>query len=319
MMEWNCATASWARMKPTRRAATSAWIRRSGARCSARDWRRKSRWRCLAPAPPSPSSRWTTLPDDPDVLELPRIALVDVLGKEAFAIGERGPVGVGADHVAPVGLADLDVAPEIDLVRLDQAAIGILHGPYHAREARRGDLQAGGIVEGRQGPRLLDGQLRAVPVGILLVPGQEHAQLVAAAHHILTHDPFLLLDHEIATGELVHRGDGGITGVIRVMRGGPIDDVGTLAHGQVVGDRDRLGVGDAKAVEVAGERRPGAHARGGAGLRQIDRGAVAAIMAFAITGEIALMGAPAQLGRLRTLADDTVHQPDIHELTQASS
>ena len=42
------------------------------------------------------------------------------------------------------------------------------------------DLQAGGAVVGHELARLLDGQLRAVPVGILLVPGEQHAELVDA-------------------------------------------------------------------------------------------------------------------------------------------
>ena len=121
---------------------------------------------------------------------------------------------------------------------------------------------------------------------------------------------------EIAAGELVYRGDRGITGVIRVVRRGPIDDVAAVAHGQVVGNRDRLRVGDAEAMEMARQRCPGPHARGGAGLGQVDRGPIAKIVAFAVAGKIALMRAPAQLGRLRTLADKAVNRPGVHELAQ---
>ena len=44
-----------------------------------------------------------------------------------------------------------------------------------------GDLQAGGVVVGRELARLLDRELRAVPVGVLLVAGEQHAELIDAA------------------------------------------------------------------------------------------------------------------------------------------
>src|SRR5580704_11158519 len=110
-------------MRPTRPPTTSAWMHRWDGRCWARNLTRSCRWRCLRAAPPSRSSPWSTrrLPDDPHVLELPRITLVDVLREQSFAIGQRGPVGIGADHFAPVGLTDLDIAAEVDLIRFDQA------------------------------------------------------------------------------------------------------------------------------------------------------------------------------------------------------
>src|SRR5271165_1149520 len=44
----------------------------------------------------------TALPHE-HVPELPGVALVDVLGEEAGAFLERGPVGVNADHRAEIG------------------------------------------------------------------------------------------------------------------------------------------------------------------------------------------------------------------------
>src|SRR5579862_450295 len=103
-------------MRPTRPPAASAWIRPWDGRCSASHWMRKFRWCCPRAAAPSRSSPSLTrrLPDDAHVLELPRIALVDVLGEQPLAIRQRRPVGVLADDVAPVGLCDLDVAAEVD-------------------------------------------------------------------------------------------------------------------------------------------------------------------------------------------------------------
>ncbi len=77
------------------------------------------------------------LPDDADVLELPGIVLVDVLGEQPPAIVQRGPVGVLADHRAEIRHADLEVAAEVHLVRLDDAAVRILDRPDHPRTAPR--------------------------------------------------------------------------------------------------------------------------------------------------------------------------------------
>ena len=68
----------------------------------------------------------------------------------------------------------------VHLVGLDDAGIGVLDRPDHAGEHGRGHLQAGGALVGRELARLLDRELRAVPVGVLLVAIEQHAQLVAA-------------------------------------------------------------------------------------------------------------------------------------------
>ena len=55
--------------------------------------------------------------------------------------------------------------------------------------------------------------------------------------------------------------------MIGVVAGRAIDRLAlVVAHRQIVGDRDRLVMGDEKAVLRLGGRRPGAHARVGAGL-----------------------------------------------------
>jgi hypothetical protein len=60
--------------------------------------------------------------------------------------------------------------------------------------------------------------------------------------------------------------------VIGVVAGRPIDRLAArVAHREIVGDRDRLVMRDEEAVLRAARRAPGAHARVGAGLQQIDR------------------------------------------------
>ena len=56
---------------------------------------------------------------DAEVLELPRVLLVDLLLEEEVAAVERRPVGVLAVHVAEVVGADLHDAGVLDLLGLD--------------------------------------------------------------------------------------------------------------------------------------------------------------------------------------------------------
>src|SRR5438067_13659632 len=69
-------------------------------------------------------------------------------------------------------------------------------------------------------------------------------------------------------------------------------------------------------MEMAGARRPGAHARAGAGLRQVDRRQAAEVMALAVARKIALVRAPAHLTRLRALADEAVDRPGVDEFAR---
>ena len=65
---------------------------------------------------------------------------------------------------------------------------------------------------------------------------------------------------------------------------------------------------------MAGQRRPGAHARGGARLRQVDRRATTEVMTLAVTREILFMGAPAQLRRLLAFGHEAIDRPGVDEL-----
>src|SRR5262249_31141447 len=78
----------------------------------------------LDPSRSSDKTRaWLTLCHQ-HVLELPRIAGVEVLGEQHTAAHERGPVGVLSDHWSEVRALDLEAAMEIHLVGLNDAAIG---------------------------------------------------------------------------------------------------------------------------------------------------------------------------------------------------
>ncbi len=59
--------------------------------------------------------------------------------------------------------------------------------------------------------------------------------------------------------------------VVGVVAGRAVARRAVRVPGQIVGDRDRLAVGDQEAVIGAFERRPAAHPRAGAGPQQVDR------------------------------------------------
>jgi hypothetical protein len=115
---------------------------------------------------------------------------------------------------------------------------------------RHRDLQAGGVVVRAELARLVDRQLRAVPVRILLVAGEQHAELVDTRGDLVHEDALAILQVPVAAGELVHRDHRRVARVIGVVRGRPVDHLGALPHRQVVGDGNRLGVCDQETVEV---------------------------------------------------------------------
>ena len=104
--------------------------------------------------------------------------------------------------------------------------------------------------------------------------------------------------------------------MIGVVAGRPVARFAALGDGQKIGDRDRLAMGDQKAVIGAFERRPAAHPGRRPRTQQIDRRTAAEIVPPAIGREMPLMRAPAELGRLRALADKAVDRPGVDELAR---
>src|SRR3979490_74454 len=112
------------------------WIDKSnagatmGARKSSSNFRRRQEpGLCCAPVSAASAHQ--------HVFELPGIAGVDVFGKQLAAVLERRPVGVAPDHRPEIGPLNLQTAAEVELVGLDDAAVGVLQHPYDAREPRR--------------------------------------------------------------------------------------------------------------------------------------------------------------------------------------
>src|SRR5216683_3199675 len=223
-----------------------------------------------------------------EILELPGVDGIDILGKKDAAILQWRPIAVGTDDGAKIGQADFKDALEIHLVGLDDAGIRVLDRPNHTGENGDGHLQAGRVVVRHQGARLVRGQLRAVPIRPARVPHQQYAELVDAGDDLVHHQALRLL-------------------LVPVL---------AVAHRQIVGDRDRFAVGDEEAVKGPFERRPGAHPRRGARTAQPDGAVAAEFVMRAVGGKMPLVAAPAELGRLRALADEAFDRPGIDELAR---
>ena len=102
--------------------------------------------------------------------------------------------------------------------------------------------------------------------------------------------------------------------MIGIVAGRPVDHrARCVARREIVGDRDRLVVGDEKAVLRAARRAPGAHARVGAGLHQVDRRAAAGLVRMRVRRHPFFMGAPAEFGRLHAFRQEAFDRPGVDE------
>ena len=150
------------------------------------------------------------------------------------------------------------------------------------------------------------------------MPREQHAELVHAHLDVLGAQLAApLLQPPALARQLVDRQHGVVARVVGVVHGGAVGDALALAHGEVVGDGDRLAVRDEEAVVRALERRPAAHAGAGPRPVEVDRGIAAVAVVVAVGGEVALVGAPAQLRRLAALAREPLHGPRVDELAGA--
>ena len=197
-------------------------------------------------------------------------------------------------------------------------AVRVPHRPDDAAQHAGGGLQARRVVLRAQRARLADGEARAVPVGVARVAREQHAQLVHARLDVLGAQlaPPLLQPPALPR-QLVDRQHGVVARVVGVVHGRAVGDALALAHREVVGDGDRLAVGDEEAVVRAFERRPAAHARARPRPFEVDRRVAAVAVTVAVGGEVALVRAPAQLRRLAALAREPFHRPGVDELAGA--
>ncbi len=144
---------------------------------------------------------------------------------------------------------------------------------------------------------------------------EQHAELVDAVGDLgLAEDVMLFLNAAGLSEDFVQRQHGVVRRVIGVMAGRAIGRrTRDVAHGVVVGNRDRLVVRHEEAVLRAGRRAPAAHARVGARLVEIDGGLAALGVRAGVLRHPLLVGAPAEFGRLHAFREKALDRPRVDE------
>eukprot|EP00037_Helgoeca_nana_P019657 m.192717 g.192717 ORF g.192717 m.192717 type:complete len:427 (+) comp24957_c0_seq1:1436-2716(+) len=259
--------------------------------------------------------RWWCL-DDAKVLELPFVCLVQILCEERLAFHQWIPVCVLPNHRDTVWIRNLEHTLPVHLVRLDNPAARVLHRPNHPGERGGRHLERCRRVVLNQSARVLDLELRSVPVGALGVTTEENAELVDSVRDLIDHEPLFLLFDVVLAGKLVQREHGVIARMVRVVDSRTVDHLVTLPYSEVVGDRDRLVVSHEEPVEWTFGRRPGPHLCGASRSVQEDGGISSKLVVLAVYREILFVGSPSELGWLASFADEAIDAPGVDKLSR---
>ena len=180
-------------------------------------------------------------------------------GKRPGATRKRRPVGVDADDRPEIGRLNFEAAAKVQFVSLDNSGLsGFSSAQTMPARTGRGHLHARRILIGRERARLLDRELRAVPIGVAGVAVEQHPQFVDPVEDFgLAEDVVRALDLAGAAEQLVQAQDRIVARMIGVVAGRAVDCRAlVVAHGVIVGDRDRLVMGDEEAELRPRGRRP---------------------------------------------------------------
>ena len=90
------------------------------------------------------------------------------------------------------------------VIRFNDARIGIFHSPNHAGEARRRHLQTGCTVMRRKLASCVDRELRAIPIRILFVSGEQHPKLVHPFDDVVHENASAVLQLPVAPGKFMN-------------------------------------------------------------------------------------------------------------------
>ena len=195
----------------------------------------------------------------------------------------------------------------------------LLDRPDHAAQHAGRDLQRGGAVVAARAraPRSIV-SCEPYQKAPLPWPMQQDAELVHAGDDLVHHQALLGLLLPAAAGQLVHRQHRVVAGVVGVVHGRPVErrrrrravSGSRRSRSPRCGSPGSRGTGPQLGVQVR-TRVPAP------GLVQVDRRAAAADVAPAALGEVPLVRAPAELGRLAALGDEAVDRPGVDELARA--
>ena len=174
-----------------------------------------------------------------DVLELPWVRNVDFFLSDFLGLVLQWvPVGVHSHQGLDVGALDLEAALVVHLVGFDDSCLGVLEDPNHACQNGRGDLESGGTLVRCEFSGVFDAELGSVPVGILLVPVNQDAELVSAfGDDVLSDDlPLFLGRRSPASKQVVARVHCLFAGMVGVVDGWPVHHFIIFLHAEVVGN-----------------------------------------------------------------------------------
>src|SRR3989338_4572207 len=208
--------------------------------------------------------------DNAEILELPGVFAVQVFGEEFAALLERRPIAVLPYHFAKIRLRDIQHKVVVELFGFDDAEAWIFYRVHHPGERCDGYLERGGVVVGYKPPRLLYGEIAAVPVGLLLVPHEKDTKLIDARGNLIHDKALLFLLIAIFSCHFVKREYCGIARMVRIVARGAIDDFSIFLYGEIIRGAYRFIVRDDESVERSFAWRPAAHAHGKARAIHVD-------------------------------------------------
>ena len=135
---------------------------------------------------------------------------------------------------------------------------------------------------------------------------------------LVRHDPQRRLQLVVPHRQLVQAEDRVVAGHVRVVHGRTIDRAASLDRvfpdGQVVADREGLGVADHHPDDGPAGGDPGVHVRPNPGLGQKDLVAGTADGRVRVPRKTALVRAPAEFGGRRAFLVEALDRPRVHEL-----
>ncbi len=183
---------------------------------------------------------------DKDVLELPGVFEVKVFVSEfVLTVLQRGPIGVVALHWTDVLLLDVEAEFVVQIVGLNVPPFGVVQGPRHTCNDCGGHLQSSGVLIGDAFPRVFNGELGTVPIGVLRVAVEQHSEFVHPSHDLLFEEPpTFLIGLHTRTHQFESRCKGIGGRVIRVVAGWSVDDFIALLYCEIFRNGKNFIMGD---------------------------------------------------------------------------
>ena len=150
---------------------------------------------------------------------------------------QRSPFGVETVHWTDVLVLDFKALLVVQIIGLNIPSFWVLEGPGHASDDCRGDLKSCCVLVGSSLAGGLDIQLRSVPIGILGMAVDEHAELVHSLNNLILQNlPFRFFWDNTSTKHIQSRHNSFWGGLVRIMHSWPVHDFAFFLNCEVVGN-----------------------------------------------------------------------------------